>query len=202
MAALRWIAAGCGYEITGLDVLSANSGTIEAAKNCSAVDEVEGRIRELLAALTSPAKDFVIRWWVEPHSHSIIDSSGNPLSYREHSSESRTFTVKLTVNREGIPESNFHGLSTSIKDDRRLGTGHLSRCIDIYRPQRRSRTTSPSPTAGHNLPGISRSQFVNFLRKLRALLSLDDFDVVLRLQIEPELRVDIKCQAQANRGLS
>ena len=40
---------------------------------------------------------------------------------------------------------------------------------------------------------------MNFLGKLRALLALDDFDVVLRLQIEPELRVDIKCQAQANR---
>ena len=54
----------------------------------------------------------------------------------------------------------------------------------------------------HNLPGILRSQFVNFLGKLRALLALDDFDVVLRLQIEPELRVDTKCQAQTNRGLS
>lgn len=59
LAALRWIAAGYGYEITGLDVLSAYSSTIEAAKNCSAVDEVEGRIRELLAAPSSHAKDFV-----------------------------------------------------------------------------------------------------------------------------------------------
>lgn len=46
-----------------------------------------------------------------------------------------------------------------------------------------------------NLSGPLRSQFVNFLGKLRALLALDDFDVVLRLQIEPELRIDTKCQA-------
>lgn len=61
LAALRWIAAGYGYEITGLDVLSAYSGTIEAAKNCSAVDEVEGRIRELLAAPTSASKEFMAK---------------------------------------------------------------------------------------------------------------------------------------------
>ena len=61
LAALRWIAAGHGYEITGLDVLSAYSGTIEAAKNCSAVDEVEGRIRELLAAPTSASKEFMAK---------------------------------------------------------------------------------------------------------------------------------------------
>jgi hypothetical protein len=72
------------------------------------------------------------------------------LSYKEISSESKTFTVKHTVNRAGIPGNNFHDLSTSIEDDRRLGTGHLSRCIDIYRPQRRLRTTSPSPAAGRN----------------------------------------------------
>jgi hypothetical protein len=59
MAALQWIAAGYGYEIAGLDVLSAYSSTLEAAKNCSAVDEIEGRIRELLTAPKSPAKDFV-----------------------------------------------------------------------------------------------------------------------------------------------
>jgi len=61
MAALRWIGAGYGYEITGLDVLSAYSSTMEAAKNCNAVDEIEGRIRELLAAPKSPAKDFVAK---------------------------------------------------------------------------------------------------------------------------------------------
>jgi tetratricopeptide (TPR) repeat protein len=59
MAALQWIAAGYGYEITGLDVLSAYSSTLEAAKNCNAVAEIESRIRELLTAPKSPAKDFV-----------------------------------------------------------------------------------------------------------------------------------------------
>ena len=61
LAALRWIAAGYGYEITGLDVLSAYSSAIEAAKHGSAVDEVEGRIRELLAAPTSTSRDFVAK---------------------------------------------------------------------------------------------------------------------------------------------
>jgi hypothetical protein len=59
MAALHWIAAGYGYEITAVDVLAAYSSTLEAAKNCSAVDEIEGRIRELLTAPNSPARDFV-----------------------------------------------------------------------------------------------------------------------------------------------
>jgi hypothetical protein len=61
VAALRWIASGYGYEITGLDVLSAYSNTLDAAKNCNAVDEIEGRVRELLAASKSPAKDFVAK---------------------------------------------------------------------------------------------------------------------------------------------
>jgi hypothetical protein len=59
LAALRWIVAGYGFEITGLDVLSAYSSTMEAAKNYGAVDEIDGRLRELLAAPSSPAKDFV-----------------------------------------------------------------------------------------------------------------------------------------------
>ncbi len=61
MAALRWIAFGYGYEITGLDVLSAHSSTMEAAKNCGATDQIEGRVREMLAAPKSPAKDFVAK---------------------------------------------------------------------------------------------------------------------------------------------
>jgi len=61
LAALRWIAAGYGYEITGLDVLAAYSSTMEGAKNCNAADETEGRIRELLDVPPSPAKDFVVK---------------------------------------------------------------------------------------------------------------------------------------------
>lgn len=59
LAALYWIAAGHGYEITALDVLAAYSGAMEAAKNAAAVDQTRTRIRELLAGPKSPAKDFV-----------------------------------------------------------------------------------------------------------------------------------------------
>ncbi len=60
-AALHWIAAGYGYEITGLDVLSAYSSTMDAAKNANTVDETIGRIRELLCTPTSPSKEFVAK---------------------------------------------------------------------------------------------------------------------------------------------
>lgn len=59
LAALRWIAAGHGYEITALDVSSACSSTMEAARNAGAVDETKGRIRELLAGPKSPSKEFI-----------------------------------------------------------------------------------------------------------------------------------------------
>jgi hypothetical protein len=61
IAALTWIAAGYGHQVTGLDVLSAYSSTAEAAKNCGAVDEIDGRIRNLLAAPRSPVQDFVAK---------------------------------------------------------------------------------------------------------------------------------------------
>ena len=59
LTALHWIAAGYGYEITGLDVLAAYSGAMEAAKNAAAVDQTRNRIRELLAAGKSPSRDFM-----------------------------------------------------------------------------------------------------------------------------------------------
>lgn len=59
LAALRWIAAGHGYEITALDVSSACSSTMEAARNAGAVDETKGRIRELLAGPKLPSKEFI-----------------------------------------------------------------------------------------------------------------------------------------------
>jgi len=59
LAALYWIAAGHGYEITALDVLTAYSGTMEAAKNAAAIDQTRTRIRELLTGPKSPSKDFV-----------------------------------------------------------------------------------------------------------------------------------------------
>jgi len=38
-----------------------HSSAIDAAKSCDAVDDTEGRVRELLAAPASPAKNFVVR---------------------------------------------------------------------------------------------------------------------------------------------
>ena len=61
LAALHWIAAGYGYEIPGLDVPSAYSSTMDAAKNANTVDETIDRIRELLCTPTSPSKEFVAK---------------------------------------------------------------------------------------------------------------------------------------------
>jgi tetratricopeptide (TPR) repeat protein len=59
LAALRWIVAGYGYEITGMDVLAACSSTLDAARNGGCVDETEGRIRALVAGPRSTAKDLI-----------------------------------------------------------------------------------------------------------------------------------------------
>jgi hypothetical protein len=59
LAALRWIAAGFGYEITGMDVLAACSSTLDAARNGGWVDETEGRIHALVAGPRSTAKDLI-----------------------------------------------------------------------------------------------------------------------------------------------
>jgi tetratricopeptide (TPR) repeat protein len=59
LAALSWIAAGHGYEITGLDVRAACSSTLDAARNGGVVDEAEGRIRALIAGPRSTAKDLI-----------------------------------------------------------------------------------------------------------------------------------------------
>lgn len=49
IAALRWLAEGYGYEITGLDVLNAYSHTMKAAENAGCTDETRQRIRALVA---------------------------------------------------------------------------------------------------------------------------------------------------------
>jgi hypothetical protein len=49
LAALRWLAAGYGYEITGVDVWAAYSHTINAAERIGRRDEVRERIRALVA---------------------------------------------------------------------------------------------------------------------------------------------------------
>lgn len=59
LAALRWIAAGYGYEITGVDVLAACSSTKAAARNGGWVDEIEERTRALAAGPRSTAKDLI-----------------------------------------------------------------------------------------------------------------------------------------------
>ena len=59
LTALLWIAAGYGYEITGLDVLAACSSTMDAARHGGWVDEADGRIRTLVAGPRSTAKDLI-----------------------------------------------------------------------------------------------------------------------------------------------
>lgn len=49
LAALRWISAGYGYELTGSDVFMAAGYAIEAARNAGRADEVNNRIRAMIA---------------------------------------------------------------------------------------------------------------------------------------------------------
>lgn len=49
LAALRWLGAGYGYEISGVDVWAAYSYTINAAERIGRGDEVRERIRALVA---------------------------------------------------------------------------------------------------------------------------------------------------------
>ena len=59
LAALHWITAGYGYEMTGADVYAACSSTLAAARNGGWVNEIEGRIRTLVAGPRSTAKDLI-----------------------------------------------------------------------------------------------------------------------------------------------
>jgi hypothetical protein len=49
MAALHWLVEGYGYEITGIDVLSAYSHTMKAAENAGCAEETRQRIRDLVS---------------------------------------------------------------------------------------------------------------------------------------------------------
>ena len=49
LAALRWISAGYGSELTGSDVVMAARYAIDAARNAGRVDEVNNRIRAMFA---------------------------------------------------------------------------------------------------------------------------------------------------------
>lgn len=53
IAALRWLIAGYGYDITRLDVLDAYSFTLEAAANDRCLPEIQERIRKMVADVTS-----------------------------------------------------------------------------------------------------------------------------------------------------
>ncbi len=60
IAALRWLLAGYGYEVTGHDVLDAYEFTMEAAKNAGCDRETLERIRAMVASKTS-TDHFVVR---------------------------------------------------------------------------------------------------------------------------------------------
>lgn len=61
MAALYWISQGCGYEITGFDVLDASRATLLAADHAGVDPEaIRAQIRQLSAG-NSPQADFVGR---------------------------------------------------------------------------------------------------------------------------------------------
>ena len=49
MAALRWLAAGYGYEITGADVWKAYRHTMEAAVNAGCEEAAGERLRKLVS---------------------------------------------------------------------------------------------------------------------------------------------------------
>ena len=53
IAALRWLIAGYGYDITGLDVLAPCRFALEAATNIGCLQSAKDRIWEMVAADTS-----------------------------------------------------------------------------------------------------------------------------------------------------
>jgi hypothetical protein len=53
MAALRWLVAGFGYDVTALDVVNAYSHTIKAAENAGCAEQAQKRIRDLVAGASS-----------------------------------------------------------------------------------------------------------------------------------------------------
>jgi len=52
MAALRWLCAGYGYEITSADIWAAYRHTMEAATNAGILQETRGRIQRLVQTST------------------------------------------------------------------------------------------------------------------------------------------------------
>ena len=56
MTALRWLAAGYGYDITGIDIREAYQFTMEAARNAGCESEAMERIRSLVASDLSSSR--------------------------------------------------------------------------------------------------------------------------------------------------
>ena len=59
MAALRWLCAGWGYEISSIDVLDAYDRAMDAAVRLDNVNEVVGQVQQLLESTESSATLFV-----------------------------------------------------------------------------------------------------------------------------------------------
>ncbi|MBU4262041.1 MAG: hypothetical protein KKC76_09235 [Proteobacteria bacterium] len=64
ITALRWLIAGYGYEITGLDVREAYNFTMEAAANAGCKEETLERIRNMVAA--DKSGDRFVSWILGP----------------------------------------------------------------------------------------------------------------------------------------
>jgi hypothetical protein len=60
IAALGWMAAGFGYDITNQEVLAVYRDTLSAAANADVADRTRHHIRTLLADDRLPARDFVV----------------------------------------------------------------------------------------------------------------------------------------------
>jgi hypothetical protein len=60
IAAIHWLVEGYGYEITGIDVISAFDYAMQAANNAGCGEEVFKRIREIVAGEKS-ADHFVTK---------------------------------------------------------------------------------------------------------------------------------------------
>ncbi len=59
MAALRWLSEGWGYEVTSVDVVETYDRAMDAAARLNSIDDVTGRIRQLVEASDNASTQFV-----------------------------------------------------------------------------------------------------------------------------------------------
>lgn len=59
MAALRWLSAGWGYEVTNIDVVEAYDRAMDAAKRLNNTASVNDQIRQLVESNESAPMQFV-----------------------------------------------------------------------------------------------------------------------------------------------